>query len=249
MIMDLSRMCGVVRSGRPPVFGNSDGRVIVDRKAEWYDFALPTYNQEYPSCVGHATANWLEMMLRRYVARDVISTDEQIDGDAIWRKGRQLFWGGTLDGGLLVDQGFLAAVALGMLPQQAMPLRIASTVAAVSQELLQSPVIQGTAVHDGWSFPSPENGAVPFQLPDPFAGHATCIVAVGRAESDEDALKYAVPFQNSWGSEWGRFGYGQLRDDQWKQCLMDDPVTCRLPEGWEKWRGWERFVIRRPSSK
>lgn len=243
MTIDLSKMVGVVRSGRQPVFSSADSRVVIDRLAEWYDFTVPTYNQEFPSCVGHATANWIECMLRKHVDLGALSTDEQIDGDAIWRKAREMFWGGSLDGGLLVDQGFLAAVALGILPQDATVVRIASTVAAVSQELLQSPVIQGTAMHDGWGRPDPESGAIPLNMPDPFAGHATLVVAVTRAPEG----RYSLPFLNSWkhanGADWGRFGYGQLRDDQWKQCLMDDPVTCRLTENWETWRGWERFVI------
>jgi hypothetical protein len=245
MKLDLSMMRGVVRSGRQPVFAAASAPVIVDRAAEWYDYMVPTYNQEFPSCVGHATANWIEGMLRKHVSMSALEAGEQIDGDAIWRKAREMFWGGSLDGGLLVDQGFQAAIALGILPRDSVVVRIGSSVAAVSHELLQTPVVQGNAVHDGWARPDPSNGSISLLMPDPFAGHATCVVAVARV----DAEHYSLPFLNSWtnadGSPWGRYGYGQLRDDQWAQCLMDDPATCRLPADWTTWRGWERYVIRK----
>jgi hypothetical protein len=244
MNLDFSQMCGVVPSRGPRQLCNFHAPIV--RAFEWYDFAVPTYNQEYPSCVGHATANWIELMLRRFVGKDVLAAGEQVDGDAIWRRGREMFWNGTLDGGLLMDQGFAAAIDLGILPAKSQVLKVAANLGVVSQQLAKTPVLQGTAVHRGWSDPDPESGEISFDLPNPNAGHATCIVAL---VDQKGGNQIGSAFQNSWGKDWGRFGYGILREDQWLQCLLDDPVTCLLPDGWTSFDGWRRFVIQRPETR
>jgi hypothetical protein len=118
-------------------------------------------------------------------------------------------------------------------------VKLPANVGVVSQQLAHTPVLQGTAVHDGWSRPDPLNGQISFDLPNPQAGHATCVVSVTPPVDGHHGLV----FQNSWGEYGGRYGYGLLRDDQWDQCLMDDPVTCEPPEGWVFSANWKRFII------
>lgn len=240
MNFDLSKMCGVNRRvGGPRLFADFPVRAIIS--SEWYDFTLPTYSQQFPSCVGHATANWIELMIRRYLGKTAIPRGHQIDGDAIWKRGREMFYGGSLDGGLLMDHGLFAAIDLGILPKESKPGRLASNLGVVSHALEATPILQGTSVHAGWNQPDPENGEIAMMMPDPFAGHATLIVATTRQDD-----QMGVVFQNSWGASWGRYGYGILREDQWKNYLLDDPVTCSLPESWTTWTGWRRYLIATP---
>ena len=100
-------------------------------------------------------------------------------------------------------------------------------------------MLQGTAVHAGWQHPSPESGQIPFKMPDPKAGHATCIVGV----LEQDGEPYVL-FQNSWGKSWGMGGYGLLRADQWEQSLLGPVAVCKLPDDWTRWNGWRDYVIR-----
>ena len=233
---------GVIRNPAFAIPASAEAAPVpVVSEYEWYPHAIPTYSQKFPSCVGHATANWLEMMLRRELGDSILGKGEQIDGDAIWKRGREMFHGGSLDGGLLMPQGFLAAIDLGILPPGATVVTLAPSVAAVAKRLSTSPVLQGTAVHEGWNEPDPSNGQIPLLLPNPFAGHATCIVSVTK-QGDNSFL----PFQNSWGAGWGRFGYGMLRDDQWLQCLIDDPVSCDLGRPLAAWDAWRKYVTRIP---
>jgi len=232
-------MVGVKLTGetRPATMGATP----VSPYSAWTKYAIPTYNQQFPSCVGHATANWLEMMLRKSVGRDVFKPGQQIDGDAIWRKGREMFWPKErLDaGGLLMDQGFRAAIELGILPPDSGVMTVHMDIGMVSRMLRTEPVLQGTAVHNGWNRANPQNGQIPFELPNPHAGHATCIVGV--LEQDGDVY---VLFQNSWGKNWGHGGYGLLRADQWEQCLLGPVAICKLPDNWTKWTGWKEYVIK-----
>jgi hypothetical protein len=234
----LSKMNGVKRSAekRPATLGATP----VSPYSAWTRYAIPTYNQNFPSCVGHATANWFEMMLRRHVGRDVLKPGQQLDGDAIWRKARAMFYPREKveSGGLLMDHGFRAAIALGLLPPDSGVMCVHMDVGMISRMLRTEPVLQGTAVHAGWQHPSPESGQIPFKMPDPKAGHATCIVGV----LEQDGEPYVL-FQNSWGKSWGMGGYGLLRADQWEQCLLGPVAVCKLPDNWIAWNGWRDFLI------
>lgn len=240
MKLDLAAMRGVQR----PSYTLRRERLMSTAPAqafEWYDYAIPTYAQQYDSCVGHATANWIELMVRRFVGRDAIPDGMQLDGDAIWKRGRQLFYDGSLNDGLLMPHGFGAAIEMGVLPEKSKVVTLRADLNAVAAALLDTPVLQGTSVHAGWETPSRENGSIPILLNDPTAGHATCIIA----QAAQDAARGLV-FQNSWG-DWGRHGYGLLREDQWEDALLDYPVTCALPEGWTDFDGWKQLLIATPT--
>lgn len=235
----VTKFNGVKRSPerRPVTLGDAP----VEPYSAWTRHAVPTYNQKHPSCVGHATANWLEMMLRKHLGRDVLAKGEQIDGDAIWAQGRRMFYPREKveAGGLLMDHGFRAAIALGILPPDSGVMSVHMGVGFISRMLRDQPVLQGTAVHRGWERPNAQNGQIPFELPDPHAGHATCIVGVLEQKGEPYIL-----FQNSWGREWGMGGYGLLRADQWDQCLLGPVAVCKLPDNWKTWTGWKDYVIK-----
>lgn len=241
MRLPLTKMIGVNRTRGEHAVLAEMRQTPVQPYSAWTRHAIPTYSQTYPACVGHATANWIEMMLRKHVGRDVFKKGQQIDGDAIWRKGRQMFYPREKveAGGLLMDHGFRAAIELGILPPDSGVVCVRLDVGMISRMLRTEPVLQGTAVHRGWETPDPKNGQIPFKLPDPQAGHATVIVGV--LEQDGDSY---ILFQNSWGAQWGMGGFGLMRADQWEQCLLGPVCVCKLPDDWVAWQGWKDFVIR-----
>lgn len=197
----------------------------------WYSLTIPTYNQRFSSCVGESTANWIEPLIRKHIDRNYFAPDEQIDGEIIWRRGRELFWKGepVEKGGLMMDQGFLAAIDLGLLPAGTALTFLEATPESIAAQLQETPILHGCCVSEAWRDPNHDSGEIRSILPHPFARHATCIVAI----AVQNGLWYVV-FQNSWGNTWGRFGYGMLYGEYWrKQCLCDKPVTVRLPDGWK----------------
>jgi hypothetical protein len=237
--LNLSKMIGVVRAPDRELATLSDAPV--EPYSAWTRHAVPTYSQRFPSCVGHATANWIEMRLRRIHGKNILKPGEQIDGDAIWAKARRMFYPTQKveAGGLLMDHGFRAAIELGLLPPGSGVMGIRMGVGFLSRMLRDQPVLQGTGVHKGWERPDPRNGQIPVLLPDPNAGHATCIVGVLEQKGEPYVL-----FQNSWGREWGMGGYGLMRSDQWAQSLLGPLAVCKLPDDVSKWDSWRDFVIK-----
>lgn len=216
------------------------GATPVQPYSAWAKVAIPTYSQRYDDCDGHATANWVEMMLRRHVGRSVFADGEQINGEAIWRHARKMFFPNepVEGGGLYLEHGFLAAIDMGILPPDSGVTTVHLDIGMVSRMLRTEPVLQGNAVHNGWSR-AKSNGQIPLDLPNPKAGHATVIVGVLK-QGDH----YYVMFQNSWGATWGYGGFGLLRDDQWEQCLLGPVAVCKLPDNWTEWKGWMDYVIK-----
>lgn len=236
MKLPFEKMCGVIR--QPVAFG-ATADVPAISVSVFSQYAIPTYSQKFEDCVGHATANVIEMIIRRYVNPLAFKEGEQLNGELIWRKARQMFFPNepVEGGGLMVDHGFHAARELGILPPDVVIGSYTMGLGALSRILQEVPVVQGTAVHDGWGHPDKENGQIPFDLPNPYAGHATALIGV--------LLKNGNPyplFQNSWGKDWGFHGYGLLEGAQWQQSLLA-PVSFIKPNlhGWD---GWKAHIIR-----
>jgi hypothetical protein len=208
----------------------------------WFEWALPTINQNGPSCCGQAWANWLEMMLRRYVGQDCLAKGEQIDGYEIWKEGRRIYNNGDLTGGLFLEQGFMAMLRLGIIHPKSIPISIEPTMEAINAQLTMTPLVQGHVVAGGWYEPNPENGCLDHsKRPKPDdGGHATVLMAI----TIKDANTYLVS-QNSWGAHYGWKGYFLMSADYWDQCYIGNgPFTALMPEGWESWDGWRKFVTR-----
>ena len=239
MRFDATKMRGVRRHPTPTMAAL--GATPVSPYSAWTKYAIPTYSQRYDDCAGHATANWIEMMIRRHVGRDALKAGDQIDGEAIWRRARKMFWPKepVEGGGLLLEQGFHAAIAMGILPPDTGVMLVNMDLGMVSRMLRTEPVLQGTAVSKGWNMPNPENGQIPFDLPNPRAGHATVIVGVLMQQDEPYVL-----LQNSWGAKWGMGGYGLLRGDQWEQSLISPLCVCKLPDSFADWTGWRDWVIK-----
>jgi Papain family cysteine protease len=218
----------------------SPGKLPAD--VGWYDYSVPTINQLGPSCCGQAWANWMEMMLRRYVGKDCLQPGEEIDGRAIWAKGRELFYGGAQTGGLYLGQGFAAMIALGMIPPKSQLLDVDPSIDAMAAQLQKTPMVQGHVVCEGWYHPNPENGCLDHSTrPGPGdGGHATCLMGL----SVKNNTVFWVA-QNSWGTDYGWKGYFLMTDSMWKTgYLGEGPCTAALPDGWEQFDGWKQYVTR-----
>ena len=208
----------------------------------WYPWALPTINQVGPSCVGQAWANWLELMLRRYVSRTIFAPGEQIDGHAVWVRGRELFYSGRLTGGMQLPQGFAAMMDLGILPPESLLVAVNKNWNSVCRQLAISPMVQGHHIHPGWFRADRVSGLIDHEpIPAQADGyHATLLMGTGM----HGDRRFRVG-QNSWGCDFANNGYFVMTDEEWFEGVMaDGPYTVQLPEGWEKWQGWKEHVVK-----
>jgi hypothetical protein len=206
----------------------------------WFRYCLPTYNQIGPSCVGQAWANWLELMLRRYSETEPFKPGQQISGEMIWRRGREMFYQ-NMDSGLLLPQGFDAMRDLGFIPPESQLLAVDPNWESTGHALLGTPLVQGHHVHKGWANPDPASGCIDHSgMPTQADGyHAT--LRIGRLI--QDGIRFTVNL-NSWGPAWGWHGLFVMTEAEDAECRMEDgPYTANLPAGWQQWEGWKEGVI------
>ena len=244
-MIDITKAIGVKRmAGWSPLGVHEPmtfASINVVPSSHWTKHTILTDNQHnLPACAGFATANWIECMVRSIHGKAAISEGQQINGEAIWRKARQMFWGHepVENGGLFMDQGFKAAIALGILPPNTTVKMQDMNIERLSAILPYQPVLQGTQVSVGWNNPSRENGQIMEATPDPLGGHATCIIGL----LQQGPTNYIL-FQNSWGNKWGWNGYGLLTEQQWKDSLISPLSTAELPWDFETWQGWRDYII------
>jgi hypothetical protein len=183
----------------------------------------------------------MEMMIRRYVG-NVFQPGEQIDGDAIWKHARNMFYAGNYDDGLLLDEGFAAMMDMGILPVNTQFETIAQNWNDVSIALWHTPLIQAHHVHPGWFRPDPISGLIDHDpAPGPNDGyHATVLMAT--STHGDDCFFVG---QNSWGNNYARYGYFAMTEAEWLEGVCPDaPVTANLPAGWwEEWDGWKKWKV------
>ena len=208
----------------------------------WFRWCLPTVNQNGASCVGQAWANWLELMLRRYAEEDPFQPGEQISGEQIWRRGRELFYGGDMSDGLELPEGFEAMLSLGLIPPDSQLLAVDPDWASVGYALMSTPLVEGHKVHRGWASPNRQSGCIDHS-PRPIRAdgyHAT--LRIGRLEQDNTRFYVS---QNSWGPSWGWHGLFLMNEAEDKEGRVPDgPYTANLPAGWTDWEDWKKGVVR-----
>jgi hypothetical protein len=191
---------------------------------DWYTETVPTDAQVLPSCVGRAVAQMLMILRRRKEGRKAITKATLIDGDKIWKRAREMFYGGDMDGGLLLHEGVAAAENLGYLAKGSYRIfRPRNDLAEIDRYLSISPLLQGTGTWPAWDFPEKENGQIARGRPDWNAGHATLIVDVQKRDG-----RYFNVFANSWGTSWGRHGYGILNETLFQMSALDRPLGIAL---------------------
>ncbi len=207
-----------LRMGQVPVPEDDGGM------RDWYLETVPTDAQVLPSCVGRSVAQLLMMLRRRKEGRKAITRATVIDGDKIWRRGREMFYGGDMSGGLLLHHGVLAAEDLRYIKKGSYQMiRPANDLDEIDRYLSISPLMQGTATWPAWDWPDGKNGQIARGVPNRYAGHATVIVDVQR----RNGHRYNV-FANSWGPKWGRYGYGILTEGAFTRSALDRPVGLMI---------------------
>lgn len=231
--------------GVPPAMRSDDGRIKYT--SEWIYHSIPVDSQGGTNaCVGYTTANWVEAMLRKTYGRDILAPGEQIDGEGIWRRGRQMFWPNETveSGGLWLRQGFQAAIELGILPPgTTITEPSVNNFEHMSRHLETSPVAIAQATHQGWEMPRKDNGFIERKKGDPYQGHA--ILCVGLTMQ---AGKPFLVLQNSWGLDWGWHGLGILSESHYQLNALSTFCTAKLPPSWPQWDGWREHVKHRPET-
>lgn len=214
--------------------------------ALWFDFVIPTYNQYGPSCVGESWANWTEAMARRWIGPDAIPDGMQIDGTAIWKRGREMFWGGNMSGGLYLPQGFKAAQDLGIIPPDATLVEVGKDWNSINLALLASPLVQGHRIHKGWFRADRESGCIDHEpAPDNSGAHATLLIGTG-IQPDRAGNPTRWRFlQNSWGARVGRYGFFTMTEAEWFEGIMTaGPFTAEIKD-FRAWTGWKKYLVER----
>ena len=210
----------------------------------WFPFMVPSYNQTGPSCVGHAWANWIEAFVRFHINPLGIPKGKQIDGEAIWKRGRELFWGGKMNGGLYLSQGFHAAKDLGFLPPDSKLVAVGQDWDSVNAALQTAPLVQGHVINKGWFRASTQSGCIDHEArPDRSGAHATLLMAtLEQPDTAGNLIRWRVCL-NSWGPDRGRFGFFTMAEETWAEQVMEDgPYTAEIPEPWN-WTGYKKGLV------
>jgi hypothetical protein len=104
--------------------------------------------------------------------------------------------------------------------------------------LAVGPLVSGVATSEAWRDPDPRSGWVRPVTPDPRAGHLLCQMA-----QISDSGNVFEPFINSWGSGWGRAGYGMLNAEYMTYCNFGPSIQWRVPrDWWTRARVWEYII-------
>lgn len=212
---------------------------VDDEDVSWFGECSPTYNQNGPSCVGQGWANWCELMVRRYIDPKAFKGGWQIEGEAIWRKARQMYYGGDLSGGLALNEGFLAAKELGIFPDTAQSVRVANDWITIRQALKLTPLVQGHHVHYGWDQPSSVNGCIDHSpIPADSDGYH-CTLRIGAIKQLNGSY---YPFLNSWSSSWGWKGIGMMNVEEDQEGIMRGGLLTANGFSMDKFTGWTKFM-------
>lgn len=233
-------------SGVPAINANR----LVARGAtlnDWYRDIVPTYSQNYDSCVGHGWANWMECVLRRHVRRNAIPSNRQINGDRIWMHARKRWWNGVMKGGIYIPQGFEAMKELGWLPDDSALVEVPVDFEAYNLALAETPLVQGHMVTSGWFDANHENGCLAHVYNRSMTTGGHCTLGIACALRDRTGYRALL---NSWGDAWGWNGVGLMTDEFWLATALDDVCyTAHIPGGWcrlEECHGWKDALISTP---
>jgi hypothetical protein len=172
-----------------------------------------------PSCVGQAFGNAIR------IARSLAGLPrEEIDGDSIWVRGRKMYNGGRLSGGLTLLQGMHAAKALDLIPSCVTCVRVALEKSAICEALKRGPIVVANSVHPGWDNLHRDNQAV--DESQPFSqgneGHATCVFAL-----DQHNGRWMTRHENSWGEK----GVVAMTIEHFLATALDEPVLLATTKG------------------
>lgn len=239
-----SYWCGVLPEPHL-VAGISEGGIIKAKEPcrkfmDWFPFMRPSINQKGESCVGWSWAHWYTAMRIRFCGTTEFDQGFYLDGHAIWERGREMFWGGDMSGGLYLFQGARAMADLGIIPRDSTVMRVAQDWDSVGMALMQTPIVQGHAIHPGWFRADPASGCIDHAPVAAGANGYHATVRVARLQQ-ENTRFYVL--QNSWGEQWSFAGYGVMSEAEDREGLMTPGLyTLQLPEGWQNDDTWKKYL-------
>lgn len=206
----------------------------------WHQHLSVSDEQHEGSCVGRGYANRLEMAIHQATEEKV-----QLDAYAIWKRGRELFHKGTLNGGLAVRQGLDACYDLGIIGQSAAEAEGVPLYAeAIHGALMKAPLIQGHTAHDGWAPENlnPENGAIDESQPYTWGTNGHCTVTIAWSPHGGRQM---IGSANSWGTDYGPLGgVFFMTIEHWLATALDNPIMLLIdPDWWTKSKVWRKYVI------
>lgn len=206
----------------------------------FFDLVQPAFSQRLPDCVIQASACVIEIEYK--LRGHGMASDEQLSTVAWFRAAREMYWRDEPwdQGGLLLDQGFKAAIELGILPQGTRIRDADADAETIDAVLDHHPMIQAHFVTAGWFDTNPRDGEIrPGATIRGDAGlHATCLVG-----TQVDGEKYWLVGQNSWGANYGWRGYVTMSCREW--CRLhcgNGPYWIEIPKG--PWRIPDAFICR-----
>ena len=205
----------------------------------WAQYTIPVHGQgRLPSCAGHAWANVVELLVIRDHGKGVFGEHGQLNGDAVWERAREMFHGGSLDGGLTLKQAFLACKDLGILDPDCGMETVGRDLSRCCEWLDHAPLVVGHRVWPDWYGASRENGYIAASpIPSDAGGHAVVL--------DRVLEHGGEPYPGGINS-WEDFGWHSLYCmslGMWQASIVSVPVAPVPGAAWKSWRGWERHLI------
>jgi hypothetical protein len=237
--MNTIKFGGCLAPKRPPprvLNGNIDTGMLPE--VDWSRFMSVVDDQQEGSCVGRGLGTNLEIDICRQTGERW-----QLDSFLFWRHGREMFYRGNLNGGLLLDQGVASAVDLEVIPPGC-ATQIPLDREAINEALQAGPLMQAHSAHDGW-MPDrlhPTNGAVDESVAFSYGENGHCTAAMGW---DHHNGREMVTSANSWGVKCGPLnGIFTMTFEHWMACALDRPMRLMIPKGWwTKTHAWRKFIV------
>jgi len=190
---------------------------VAPRRMDSRDMCLRSSNQgQTPHCAGYSTAGFIEVFNWR-----TKHYPEQCDGDLIYTEAKKLDGMPQVNGTILrcagqgaINAGLIKGV-VKQVPKTEMDIQFAIHTYGVC--------VAGFMITDEWNLVEKTTGKIS-NFGDKariIGGHALLLAGY----SDE-----GIYIQNSWGEEWGIYGFGILSWEQFNKQIMDAMVI--VPEVW-----------------
>jgi hypothetical protein len=208
------------------------------------NYCVPSQNQHLPSCVGEATGNAIELIIRDICGENAIESGKQINGEYLYKLARNRYYNDwQYTEGLSLFDGTKIAKCVGILPEYCCIQKIDPTPRAISNALIKGAILQASPVDSSWVNPK-EDGLVYFDMLS-FAGlHATIIVGIWNKTGKIDDVE--IIFQNSWGSNWGWNGLGRCKWSNWIKAhnfAESDLLLMNFLRRDTSWNTWREYLI------
>lgn len=183
-------------------------RFVAPKKLDFRDMCIQTSNQgDKPHCAGYATAGHIEVTnwkLKHY--------PEQVDGDAIYLAAKKI--DGDDVAGTTLDSAANAAINLGL--TKGKPKYVPNEVDSVKFAVHQfNTCIGGFMITEEYNFVTKDGTITDAPGARALGGHAMLICGYDP--------EY-VYIQNSWGEDWGLYGFCRITWAQFSRQFMSGMV-------------------------